>query len=82
MAKPNEVANMLANGAEYVMRGENYSDIDWLNNKPAFTKTQFEAGFAQYDAWKAEQNATQTAAKKAVLDRLGITADEAKLLLS
>jgi hypothetical protein len=34
MARPNEVANMLANSAEYVMRGENYSDIDWLNNEP------------------------------------------------
>jgi len=82
MARPNEVANMLANGAEYVMRGENYSDIDWLSNKPAFTKTQFEAGFAQYDAWKAEQDSAKAATKAALLDRLGITADEAKLLLS
>jgi hypothetical protein len=82
MARPNEVANMLANGAEYVMRGENYSDIDWLSNKPAFTKTQFEAGFAKYDAWKSEQDAAKAQAKAALFDRLGITEDEAKLLLS
>lgn len=46
------------------------------------TKAQFEAGFAKYDAYKAQQDAQQAATKAALLDRLGITADEAKLLLS
>jgi hypothetical protein len=83
MARPNEVANMLANGAEYVMRGENYSDIDWLSNKPAFTETQFEAGFAKYDAWKAEQDATQVTAKanaQAKLAALGLTVEDLQAL--
>jgi hypothetical protein len=82
MAKVYEVLEMLCKGVEYVYRGENYEDIDWLGEKPAITKAKFEAGFAQYDAFKAEQDAAQTAAKSALLDRLGMTEDEAKLLLS
>ena len=83
MARPNEVANMLANGAEYVMRGENYLDIDWLNNEPAFTKKQFEDGFAQYDAWKAEQDAAKATAKanaQAKLAALGLTVEDLQAL--
>ena len=83
MARPNEVANMLANGAEYVMRGESYLDIDWLSNKPAFTKTQFEAGFAKYDAWKAEQDLAQETAKataQAKLAALGLTIEDLEAL--
>lgn len=82
MAKTRDVLQMLCQGVEYVTRGEDYEDIDWLGNKPAITKKQYEAGFAQFDAWKAEQDAAQAAAKAALLDRLGITEDEAKLLLS
>jgi hypothetical protein len=82
MAKGYEVLEMLCKGVEYICRGENYEDIDWLGEKPAITKTKYEAGFAQYDAFKAEQDAAQAAAKESLLDRLGITADEAKLLLS
>ena len=46
-----------------------------------------EAEFAQYEAEKAAQQAAQAEAdakaaeKQALLDRLGITADEAKLIL-
>ena len=83
MARPNEVANMLANGAEYVMRGEDYSDIDWLSNTSAFTKKQFEDGFAQYDAWKAEQDAKQVTAKanaQAKLAALGLTVEDLQAL--
>jgi hypothetical protein len=46
------------------------------------TKKQFDDGFAAYDAWKATQDANKSAAKAALLDRLGITAEEANLLLS
>lgn len=82
MARTRDVLQMLCEGVEYVTRGENYEDIDWLDNEPAITKKQFTDGFAQYDAWKSEQDAAQAAAKTALLDRLGITEDEAKLLLS
>ena len=82
MAKAGEVLTMLCPNVEFVLIGQNFDDIDWLGAKTPITKKQFEDGFAQYDAWKAEQDAAQVANKVALLDRLGITADEAKLLLS
>ena len=82
MTKSSDVLQMLCQGVEYLTRGENYEDIDWLNTEPAITKKQFTDGFAQYDAWKAQQDEAKATARAALLDRLGITADEAKLLLS
>ena len=82
MAKAGEVLSMLCPGVEYTSYGDIYEDIVWNNGKPAITKSQYEAGFAQYDAWKSEQDANKADAKSALLNRLGITEDEAKLLLS
>jgi hypothetical protein len=82
MAKSHEVLYMLCKGIEYNFRGEEYENIDWLGKQPAITKAQFEAGFAQYDAWKTEQDATKATAKAALLTQLGITEEQAKLLLS
>jgi oligoribonuclease NrnB/cAMP/cGMP phosphodiesterase (DHH superfamily) len=64
-----------------IIIGDDYENIDWLGKNPAITKKQFEDGFAQYDAWKTEQDAAKAAEKQALLDRLGISASEAKLLL-
>ena len=82
MTKSSDVLKMLCPGVEYVCRGETYEDIDWLAKKAAITKSQFEAGFAQYDAWKTEQDTSKAAVKAELLARLGITAEEAQILLS
>jgi len=82
MAKPSEVLTMLCKNVEWVLRGETYEDIDWLGNKPAITKKQFTDGFNQFDTWQAQQDAEKASDKTALLNRLGITEDEAKLLLS
>jgi hypothetical protein len=76
MARSYEVLEMLCNGIEYLCRGLTYEDIDWLGNEPAITKAEFEAGFAQYDAWKAEQDSAKAAQKAALLNRLGLTQEE------
>ncbi len=81
MAKGSEVLKMLIPNGGWVITGNDYEGIQFLKCKP-ITKAEFEAGFAQYDAWQAEQDALQAAAKSALLEKLGITADEAKLLLS
>jgi hypothetical protein len=57
-----------------------YEGIQFIEAEP-ITKKQFTDGFAQYDKWKADQDAANATAKAALLARLGITADEAKLLL-
>jgi len=81
MATIQNVLSMLIPNGGYVARGDEYEGIEFLECEP-ITEAQFNAGFAQYDAWKAEQDAAQATAKAALLARLGISADEAKLLLS
>jgi hypothetical protein len=82
MVTGSDVMSMLCNNVEYAIYGDDYETINWFDKLAAITKEQFEAGFAQYPAWKAEQDAKVEANKAALLAKLGITADEAKLLLS
>jgi len=81
MSTSREVLKMLLPDGGYVLRGEAFEDIEFIEAKP-ITKAQFEAGFAQYDAWRADQDADKATAKSELLAKLGITQDEAKLLLS
>ena len=81
MAKSSDVLAMLIPNGGYVQYGDSYEGIEFIEAEP-ITKKQFEDGFAQYDAWKAEQDSANAAAKSALLERLGISEDEAKLLLS
>lgn len=75
-----DVMDMLIPTGGWIMVGNDYEGITFLECEP-ITKAQFEAGFAQYDAWKSEQDSRTAADKAALLIKLGITADEAKLLL-
>jgi hypothetical protein len=81
MANGGEVLELLIPLGGWAITGNEYEGIQFLECEP-ITKAQFEAGFAQYDAWKVEQDAQIAADKAALLAKLGITADEAKLLLS
>ena len=82
MAKHYEVLGMLIPDGGYMQVGEKYEGITFLECEP-ITKAQFEAGFAQYDAWKAEQDAAKASAKasaEAKLAALGLTSDDLKAL--
>jgi hypothetical protein len=81
MAKGSEVLAMLLPNKGIAISGDDYDSIQWLECDP-ITKAEFEAGFAKYDSWKAEQETKAETDKAALLSKLGITADEAKLLLS
>ena len=81
MAKSSDVLTMLIPNGGWFQSGETFEGIKFLECEP-ITKKQYQYGFAQYDAWKTEQDATKATAKAALLERLGITEDEAKLLLS
>ena len=82
MATGGEVLSMLCPNTEWVIYGDDFDSIQWIKGDK-ITKAQFEAGFAQYDAWKAKQDA-QIAADKtsaiAKLEALGLTADDLKAL--
>ena len=80
MIRGADVLEMLIPQGGWVITGETYEGIQFLECEP-ITKEQFESGFAQYEAWKAEQNAAKAATKQALLNRLGITEEEAQLLI-
>jgi hypothetical protein len=64
------------------MNGDDYDGLTWLSDSDKPTKAELDA---QWDEVKAERDAALLAkieAKAALLDRLGITAEEANLLLS
>ena len=81
MAEGHEVLQMLCPEVGWVIYGNDYNSINWFDKSPAITQEEFEAGFAQIDAWKVQQDAEKSATRQALLDKLGITEEEAKLLL-
>jgi len=81
MAKGYEVLTMLIPDGGWVITGNDYEGIKFSECKP-ITKAQFESGFAQYDAWKVAQDIKAASDKAALLAKLGISSEEAALLLS
>ena len=79
-----DVLSFLLPEGGWAIVGEDFDNIQWLDEtKPRCTKADFEAGFAQYDAMKAEaqaQAATDKASATAKLEALGLTADDLKAL--
>ena len=80
MARIGDVLNMLIPSGAWVQVGDTYEGIEFLSNV-TITKAEYEAGFAQFDALKATAETKTAIDKAALLAKLGITADEAKLLL-
>jgi hypothetical protein len=82
MATGAEVLGMLIPTGGWVISGDDFEQIQFIEATP-ITKAQFTAGFAQYDAWKAEQDTAADTAKKAAqakLEALGLTTDDLKAL--
>jgi hypothetical protein len=83
-----EVLLMLCPDEKWTMYDNDFDTIIWENGKPPITKKQFLDGFDKLEAYKNKQNAlleaeiaARATAKSALLTRLGITEDEARLLL-
>jgi hypothetical protein len=81
MATGSDVLNMLLPQGGWILVGDDFDGITWVDDRPRCTEAEFKTGFAQYDALKAKQEAQVATDKAALLAKLGITADEAKLLL-
>jgi hypothetical protein len=63
--------------AQYTLVGDEYDDINWLSDVKKPTKASVIAEIAK----EPQMAAAKQSAKAALLERLGITEDEAKLLL-
>jgi hypothetical protein len=81
MATGTEVLEMLCPAGGWIIVGNEYENITWVDDRPRCDKEQFEAGFAQVEIAKAEAAAEAQAKRQALLAKLGITEDEARLLL-
>jgi hypothetical protein len=82
MAKGREVLEMLIPDGGWAIYGDDYEGIQFISCEP-ITKKQFTDGFAQYDAWKAEQDAAKVSAKTTAegkLAALGLTTDDLRAL--
>jgi len=79
MATGIEVLKMLIPSGGWAITGNDYEGIQFIDCE-AITKQEFENGFAKVEEWKAEELAAKKAKRAAILDRLGLTEDEALLL--
>jgi len=66
--------------AEFVLNGDELTWLDGIQDQP--TQKEIEAGWKAYQTAEKVKIETQAQAKAELLERLGITEDEAKLLLS
>ena len=82
MTKGSDVLQMLIPTGGWTITGDTYEGIQFIEATP-ITKKEFEDGFAQYDAWKAQQDAAKAAAKAAAqakLAALGLTVEDLQAL--
>lgn len=84
MATATEVLQMLRPNGGWIMHDNDYDKIQWLECEPV-SRADFDAGFAEYDAWKAGQEEAKRVARanaEAKLIALGLTEDDIRALLS
>lgn len=81
MATGAEVLQQLLPDGGWTISGDDFEGIDFHGGK-TITQAEFLAGFSNADAYKAQQDAAKAQARAALLAKLGISAEEAALLLS
>jgi hypothetical protein len=59
-----------------------FDNLNWLDERSKPSWKQVQDAWIKYETDLAKEIEIKTAAKSALLDRLGITAEEAQLLLS
>ena len=74
---------LLAPEAEFSYQNDDYSTINWIvEPKSIPTQSEIDDAIEQVKANEAQAELDKAAQKASLLDRLGITEDEAKLLLA
>jgi len=63
MIRGSDILNMLIPTGGWVINGDDYEGIQFIEATP-ITKEEYEAGFAQYETWKAEQLVAEETAKQ------------------
>ena len=76
-----DVLEFLLPQGGWVINGDTFEGIEFIECEP-ITKAEFESGFETYNSLKVAQETQRAAEKQELLSKLGITEEEAKLLLS
>jgi hypothetical protein len=78
-----EVLEMLCPEGGWILVGDSYEGITWVDDRPRCTKSEFEAGFDKVEAYKLEQKNASAQAKaqaESKLAALGLTTDDLRAL--
>ena len=76
-----EILSRRYKGKQWHLVGNNYDGLTWLDESTKPTKTKLDSFWAEVETEIANETAAKLAARQAVLDKLGLTADEAAALL-
>ena len=68
-------------GKEWILDGEEYAGLTWLDDSPKPSKATLDKLWQIVLDERESERLAKVAAKAALLERLNITEDEAKLLL-
>lgn len=83
MATGAEVLEMLLPQGGWIIVGDDFENITWVDDRPKCTKSEYNAGFTKFDAWKVDQDVKEATALKtatAKLTALGLTAADLRAL--
>ena len=69
-------------GSQWTLDGHDYQGLTWISDTNKPTKTELDKLWQTVKAEIEQEKISNVTAKAALLDRLGITAEEAALLLS
>ena len=65
---------------EWTLNGDDYDGLTWLSDTTKPTKAKLDSLWAEVQQEIADEANAKIAARQAVLDKLGLTADEAAAL--
>jgi hypothetical protein len=68
-------------GKQWWIQENDYATLDWLDDSPKPSKATLDGLWASVQTEIADETSAKQAARQAVLDKLGLTADEAQALL-
>ena len=68
-------------GAQWTLDGDTYDGLTWLDDTPKPTQEELDSLWDTTVAMIEQEKIDRQAARQALLDRLGITEDEARMLL-
>ena len=68
-------------GNQWTLNGDDYTGLIWLSDTPKPTKAKLDSLWAEVQQEIADEQTSKVVARQAILDKLGLTADEAVALL-